>query len=162
MKKIIVTGLLSSITFFSFAQSIDKIINAKEVERIEKTLSSNDMMGRNAFNPPAIDKAAAFIADEFKAIGLQTWNNSAGYRQEFTMVSTKIVSTTAVADGTTLGQKSIVLVTAESSIKINEQSGYEKVNIKAGSNLFIEALKYVGKEKNYLVLVDTSFSKNFP
>ena len=69
MKKILVTGLLASITFFCFAQDTATIINAKEVERIEKTLSADDMRGRKAFTPD-IDKAAAFIAGEFKSIGL--------------------------------------------------------------------------------------------
>ncbi|HTE11924.1 MAG TPA: M20/M25/M40 family metallo-hydrolase [Chitinophagaceae bacterium] len=160
MKKIMVTGLLTTITFFSFAQDTDGIINAKEVERIEKTLSSNDMQGRNAFTP-AIDKAADFIAGEFKTIGLQTWNNSSSYRQEFTMVTPKFISADAVLDGTPADGKSIVVITSQPGLKINEQSGFEKVSIKAGANLFQEAYKYVGTGKNYLVLVDTSFSKNF-
>lgn len=160
MKKIMVTGLLTTITFFSFAQDINDIINAKEVERIEKTLSSNDMQGRNAFTP-AIDKAADFIAAEFKSIGLQTWNNSAGYRQEFTMVTPKFTSASAVLDSSTADRKNVIVITTQSDIKINEQSGFEKVNIRAGANLFQEAYKYVGTGKNYLVLVDTSFSKNF-
>ena len=52
------------------------------------------MQGRKAFTP-AIDKAADFIAAEFKAIGLQTWNNTGNYRQEFTMVTPKFVSASA-------------------------------------------------------------------
>jgi len=161
MKKIIATGLLTTITFFSFAQDIDKIINATEVERIEKTLSSDEMQGRNAFKPADIDKAAAFIAGEFKSIGLQTWNNSESYRQEFSIVTPKFISIKAIADGTPADNKNVVVITSQASVKITDQSGFEKVNIKAGSNLFQEASKYVGKSKNYLVLVDTSFSKNF-
>ena len=38
MKKLMATGLLCAITFFSFGQNIDGIINAKEVERIEKNI----------------------------------------------------------------------------------------------------------------------------
>jgi hypothetical protein len=57
--------LLATTTSFVFAQDIDKIINATEVERIERILSSDDMQGRRTFSP-GIDKAALFIADEFK------------------------------------------------------------------------------------------------
>jgi len=160
MKKTLVTGLLITVTFFSFAQDINSIITAKEVERVEKTLSSNEMEGRNAFSP-AINKAADFIAAEFKAIGLQTLGNSNSYRQEFTMVTPKFISTTAVLDGAPADNKSVIVVSSQAVVKINEQSGFEKVLIKPGANLFQEAYKYVGKEKNYLVLVDTSFSKNF-
>ena len=154
------TGLLTTITFFSFAQNIDNIINAGEVERIEKTLSANDMKGRNAFVTADIDKAAAFIAGEFASIGLQPWNNGTGYRQEFSMITAKFISTTAVLDGVAADNKNIIVVTTQPSVKINDQSGFEKVTIPAGANLR-EAYKYVGKNKNYLVLVDTSFSKNF-
>ena len=161
MKKIITLGLLLPITFFSFAQNIDRIINAAEVERIEKTLSANDMKGRNAFITADIDKAAAFIAGEFTSIGLQPWKNGTGYRQEFSMITSKFVSTAAVLDGVTADNKNIIVVTTQPVVKINGQSGFEKVTIPAGTNLFREAYKYVGKNKNYLVLVDTSFSKNF-
>ncbi len=160
--KLFATGLLATITCFSFGQKVNKIINAKEVERIEKKLSSNEMRGRNAFKPADIDKAAAFIASEFKNAGLQTWNQSNSYRQEFSMVTPKFVSTTAVLDGNAADNKSVVFITSQPSVKINDQSGFEKVYIKAGSNLFQEAYKYVGKNKNYLVIVDTSYSKNFP
>ena len=68
MKHIFLTGLFIVTTFFVFGQSVDAIINAKEVDRIERTLSSDEMRGRRAFTPDA-DKAADFIADEFKKAG---------------------------------------------------------------------------------------------
>ncbi|MEO5681899.1 MAG: M20/M25/M40 family metallo-hydrolase [Chitinophagaceae bacterium] len=160
MKKILVSGLLTTITFLSFAQNIDGIINAKEVERIEKTLSSDDMQGRKTFSA-GIDKAADFIAAEFKAAGLQTWNNSGNYRQEFTVVTPKFISASAVLDGTPVDKRSVIVISTQPEVKINETTGFEKVSIKAGANLFQEASKYVQSGKNYLVLVDTSFTKNF-
>jgi len=161
MKKIMATGLLAAITFFCFAQDTATIINAKEAERIEKTLSSDEMRGRRAFTPD-IDKAADFIAAEFKSIGLQTWNNSGSYRQEFSMVTPKFISASAVLNGNAADQKNIIVVTSQPSLKINQQSGFEKVKIAAGANLFSDASKYVHADKNYIVLVDTSFAKNFP
>ncbi|HQV54669.1 MAG TPA: hypothetical protein PLX17_04095, partial [Chitinophagaceae bacterium] len=59
----------------STTTSINDIINAKEVERIERVLASDEMRGRKTFSPE-IDIAADFIAAEFKAAGLQTWNNA--------------------------------------------------------------------------------------
>jgi len=61
------------------------LITEKEVARIEKILSSDEMEGRRTFTK-GIDKAAAFIADEFKKTGLQTWNNSGSYLQQFLMI----------------------------------------------------------------------------
>src|SRR3954468_4531316 len=105
MKKNILLGLLLSTTHFLFAQvKIDDIINAKEVERIEKTLSSDEMRGRRTFTPD-IDKAADFIAGEFKKIGLKTWNNNGSYRQEFAMVRPKFISASATFDGVVIDQK---------------------------------------------------------
>ena len=149
---------LLSVTGFS--QDISTIINAKEVERIERTLSADDMLGRRAMGP-GIDKAADFIAGEFKSIGLSTWKNSGSYLQSFTMVSPKFVSGSATVNGVELDRKNLVVITTQPHLTVNEQSGYEKVNIKPGANLFSEAYGYVQSGKNYLVLVDTSFSKNF-
>src|SRR5262245_32519371 len=86
MKKICMTGLLLSITSFLLAQGVSDIINAKEVYRIESVLAADNMKGRK-INTPEIDQAADFIAAEFKAAGLKTWNNSNSFRQEFGMVS---------------------------------------------------------------------------
>ena len=85
MKKILMIGLLVATTFFVFGQKADAIINAKEVERIEKVLSADEMRGRKTFSPE-IDKAADFIADEFKKAGLQTMTGNNGFKQEFAMI----------------------------------------------------------------------------
>lgn len=160
MKKISIILLLGSITTFSFAQHIDKIINAKEVERIERILSADDMEGRKTFTP-GIDKAAAFIADEFTKTGLQTWNNSGNYLQSFAMVRPRFISASCNFDGVSVDTREVIVVTCFPELKINEQSGYEKVNIAAGANLNTEARRYINGNKNYFVLVDTSFAKNF-
>lgn len=160
MKKIPLLWLLLSITSFSYAQDIDKIINAKEVERIEKILSADDMEGRRTFTP-GIDKAAAFIADEFKKTGLQTLNNSGTYLQSFVMVRPKFISASCTFDGVQVDTRDVIVITSKEEFKINEQSGYERVNIVAGASLNTEARKYINGGKNYFVLVDTSFSKTF-
>src|SRR5258706_11181643 len=123
MKKFCLMGLLMTTTSFLFAQTkINDIINAKEVERIEKTLSSDDMRGRKTFTPD-IDKAADFIAAEFKAIGLETWNNSGSYRQEFLLVRPKFINASAIVDGVGIDQKNIMVVTCLPELKIDQNSG---------------------------------------
>ena len=160
MKKVFIAGYLGFTTSFLFAQKADDIINAKEAERIERILASDDMRGRRAFTPD-IDKAADFIAAEFKAIGLQTSGNNNSYRQEFAMVRTKFVSASGHFDGTVLEAKNIMVVTCQPQLKINQNSGYEKVFIKAGANLQTEARNYVRSNKNLLVLTDKSFAGSF-
>src|SRR6187397_2077823 len=160
MRHTILTGLFIATTFFVFGQNADAIINAKEAERIERVLSSDDMRGRKTFSPE-IDKAADFIADEFKKTGLQTFNNANGYRQDFAMVSPKFISGSATFDNDPIDFKNVVVITCQPVLNINEKSGYEKVKIEAGKNFQSEVMKYVRSGKNYFVLVDTSYSKNF-
>lgn len=156
--------LLAILTFFSFsilrAQKADDLIKVSEADRIERTLASDDMRGRRTFTPD-IDKAAAFIAQEFKKAGLQPVGTANGFLQEFAMVRTKFISASASADGADFDQKSIVVVTCQPQLKIDQQSGYEKALIKAGSNLQSEARKLLRMNKNMLVLVDKSFANSF-
>jgi hypothetical protein len=160
MKKTILTGLLVTAASFLWAQKTEDVIKQKDVERIERTLASDDMRGRKTFSPD-IDKAADFIAGEFSKIGLKTWNNSNSYRQEFAMVRTKFISASALFEGTAVDPKNIIVVTCQPRLKIDQGSGYEKVFIKAGANLQTEARKLVRSNKNILALVDKSFAASF-
>lgn len=141
-------------------KKINRIINAKEVERIERVLAADDMRGRRIFSPE-IDKAADFIAAEFKAAGLQTWNNTSSFRQEFSVVSAKPINTNCKIDGQEIDAKNVVVITTQAEVSVNEKSGFEKATIAAGKNIFSEAQRFVRSGKNYFILVDTSFSKNF-
>ncbi|MEO6611987.1 MAG: M20/M25/M40 family metallo-hydrolase [Chitinophagaceae bacterium] len=160
MVKFFLTGLLLPITSFLWAQKTDEIIKVKEVERIERTLASDDMRGRKTFSPE-IDRAADFISAEFKKIGLKSWNNSNSYRQDFAMVRTKLISASGILDGNPIDPKNIIVVTCQPQLKINQASGYEKVFIKAGASLQTEGRKLVRSNKNIVALVDKSFAGNF-
>lgn len=142
------------------SKQLNKLITRSEAERIENTLASDDMEGRKVFTP-GIDKAAAFIAAEFKKIGLQTWDNSAGYLQSFSVIKARQLSASVLLDGKPVEANQFVVVTSEPSLKINQQSGYEKLKLAKGSNLQTEARKYIRSNKNLLVLVDKSFANNF-
>ena len=160
MKIFFLTGLFISVTLFLSAQNIDLIITTKETDRIERTLSADNMQGRKPFTP-GIEKAADFIAAEFKAAGLLPWNNTGTYRQEFTMIRTKFISAAATFDGVSIDQKNIIAVTCQPKLRIEQDAGYEKVFVKAGANLQTEARKFIRSNKNLLVLVDKSFANSF-
>ncbi|MGZ8554267.1 MAG: M28 family peptidase [Chitinophagaceae bacterium] len=161
MKKLFVTGLLLSITSFLLAQKKDAIINAKEVHRIETVLASDAMRGRKVYSPE-IDKAADFIAAEFKAAGLKSWDNGSGFLQAFSMVSPKQTSLVANFDNTPVDAQKVIVVTCQPELTIDQSFGYETSAIKAGGNLFQQAMAFAELEKNMVVLVDTSYAKNFP
>ncbi|HUS02672.1 MAG TPA: M20/M25/M40 family metallo-hydrolase [Chitinophagaceae bacterium] len=154
----LITALIFSGHLFS--QSIDKIINAAEVERIERILSADSLEGRRAFTP-AIDKAADFIASEFKKSGLQYFAGLNSYRQEFGVIRTKPISVEGNFDGQTLESKNIIVITTTPELIINNNSGYQLVHIRKDSSFRNMSADYLQSDKNLLVIVDTSFSRNF-
>src|SRR6476620_4198653 len=59
------------------------VIEKSEITRIETELASDAMQGREIFTP-GVEKASAFIENEFKNIGLSYFTGLTNYRQEFT------------------------------------------------------------------------------
>jgi hypothetical protein len=141
------------------AQKANEVINVKEVERIENVLASDAMRGRKA-GTPDIDKAADFIASEFKKAGLQPLQGNS-YLQQFTMVRPKLKELKLKIEGTDADAKNIVVVTSQPALDVDEKSGYEIVQITAGENLFSKAMALNQSKKNVIAIVDTSFSKQF-
>jgi hypothetical protein len=147
------------INYFVSAQTIDKIINAAEVERIERLLSSDDMRGRKTFTPD-IDRAADLIASEFAKNGLQYFNGLKTYRQEFSMIKTKFISAEGSFDGQPIEANNFIAFTTQANLTINNNSGYEKITLAADSNFIKNALQYIQSDKNYLIITDPS-NQNF-
>lgn len=137
----------------------DAIIKISEVERIEKVLAADDMQGRRA-GTPGSDKAAAFIAEEFKKAGLQPATGNS-YLQSFTVVRPQAKSIKGEMDDVELDPKNIIAVTTAADLKVNEKMGYAMETIKGGENLFARAQAIARSGKNAVVFVDTSFSRNF-
>ncbi len=152
--------LFSFLSITAFAQDASSIINKAETERIEKYLSSDALAGRKTFSKE-IDKAADFIANEFKQSGLMTLNNSNSYLQKFTRFSASFVSVSATMDGMSVASNKIVPISAEASINVNENSGYEIGNINKGDDIRKSIGKYMSANKNFIVFVDTSFAPIF-
>ena len=153
-------SLLFIVVTANCQKSIDELISVKEATRIENMLASDEMRGRKTFSPD-IDKAAEFIADEFKAAGLKTFGNNKTYLQEFALVRTKFISASATLDGMALDQKQVMVITSSPNLSITEACGYEKAYLKAGMNFQVESRKLARGNKNLLVLVDTSFASSF-
>jgi Zn-dependent M28 family amino/carboxypeptidase len=143
----------------TFAQKAEDVINVKEVTRIETTLASDEMRGRRAGTADA-DKAASFIADEFKKAGLQPLSNGS-YLQQFSMLRPKLKELKAKFEGADVDTKNIVVLTAKENFEADEKSGFAVEYIKAGDNFPRKAQSLAFGNQNVLVVVDTSFQKNF-
>jgi hypothetical protein len=114
------------------AQTVNSTFSVKEVERIETTLASDEMRGRKA-GTPDIDKAAGFIADEFKKAGLEPVKGSS-YLQDFMMVRPRFKDVKGEMDDQELNSKSIIVITMEPELKVDEKSGYDLQYVKKGDN----------------------------
>ena len=160
MKKIILIIAAGFIGLLSFSQNIDKIINANEVERIEKILAADDMEGRKTFTP-GIDKAADFIAAEFEKSKLKYFGKSNNYFQEFVMVKAKPVMINGMLDSDTLNEKNVIANTTAAEITINSLKDFELVVIKKDDDFFKVVFPLMEAEKNLLVLVDKVHSDKY-
>lgn len=138
------------------AQKIDSV----EVKKTEGILASDAMRGRATFTPD-IERAGDYVESRFKKAGLKTWNGSSSYRQAFVMVRATPVSASATLDGNELPAGHVMALSSESDLKVDQNSGYEKTYIRAGGNFVTEVMHYAHEKKNYLVLVDTSFTASF-
>lgn len=138
----------------------ENVFDAAKTTRIISVLAADDMRGRSAFSPD-IDKAADFIAAEFKKTGLQTLNYSSTYRQEFVMVLPKQTSISGSWNHKPMDEKKIIVITCQPQLAITHQSGFERIQLSAGANLIQEAQKLLRSGKNYLVQLDESFSNSF-
>jgi hypothetical protein len=160
MKKIVQLACLLLVIATAHAQTIDQVINVAETERIEKVLASDEMQGRRTFTP-GIDKAAAFIAEEFKKAGLQMMTGQSSYLQSFSMVRPNFVSAKANLDGTELDSRDVVVFTTKPNVRVNAQSGYEMVTIAATDTFNVKAFPYIRGNKNAVVLVHPAHAQAF-
>jgi hypothetical protein len=91
MKKINLVYILLIATIFSCKESSNVVKLEKKIATIDSvtvkkhlyTLASDDMEGRMT-GTPGIEKAAKYIENEFKRIGLSTYDTLKNYRQTFT------------------------------------------------------------------------------
>jgi hypothetical protein len=160
-KKVFMLHSILMLCFFSaFSQDIDKIINAAEVERIEKILSADDMQGRRAFTP-GIDKAADFIAAEFAKSKLAFFNNAGSYFQDIIMTKAKPVDINGTLDAETLSSSNVVAVSTKADLHITSLKDYEVVVVKKEDDFNKIVFPLFDKETNVLVLVDTAHGSRF-
>jgi hypothetical protein len=157
--RLFVLSVLLIICSFVHAQTVPAI-RESEVSRIEKTLASDDMQGRQVFTK-GIEKAAAFITKEFNQAGLKPLPGSKDFTQTFVMMDVESRDAHMTLDGVPVDKKNLVAFSAESSLTITQDDHYKKVIVKKAAEFGEIVLKYLESEENVLILVDTSLSKKF-
>ncbi|RYY60959.1 MAG: M28 family peptidase [Chitinophagaceae bacterium] len=138
----------------------DGKINVKEVSRIETVLASDAMMGRKTFSPE-LDKAADYIASEFKAAGLKPLPGTSSFLQPFELLNAKQVSFSGEWNGQPLDERKALVITSSPQLDVTQSSGYAVEKIVKGESIFAKAIAFAGAKTNTVVLVDTSFQRDF-
>ena len=153
--------LLLLFTGAANAQDINKIITKDYVDRLIKTLSSDDMEGRGTFTP-GIDKAASFIEKEFKAIGLKPLTGESGYRQSFFKYRVAPASVDVSLNGTAVAAKDIFVANSTGeSVNFDNTAADSWIKLDTEKD-FISQWRALSKgQKQQLVLVDPKFAKDF-
>lgn len=147
-------------TIVSYAQNAEVLINAKEVERIERMLASDEMKGRQAGTAGSIN-AANYIASEFRKAGLQPIAGNS-YLQEFVMLKPRLLKMKGEIDDKEIDPGEIIPVSIAKEIVIDEKSGYAIEYIKKDENIRARVQQILATHKNTVVFIDNSFSKIFP
>lgn len=156
IKKIL---LLLAFPLLAQAQKIDRIVTREETERIETYLASDELEGRKPFTP-GIEKAAEFIAGEFAKSKLQKTNGT--YLQTFPMFKVRQKDVSGSIDEKPLEAKQIAIISKESSIQLDEKSGYEVVSVKEGDNFEQLAYRIINAKKPTIAFLHESFAKYIP
>ncbi len=157
LRNILAATFCIGMSFAVSAQNIDKLINAKEVARIETILSADDMAGRKPFTP-GIDKAADFISAEFKKAGVQPVNGS--YFQEFTIPQVNSIVTGSI-NGQPVDPLMVGVITAKDALSLNSSQQFETIVVKSTDTLTNIMRRLQAESGIYLLMVDTSHSRLF-
>lgn len=160
MKKIIIAAILCGLTGSVLAQDVNKLIDTKDVDRIIKTLSADDMQGRGTFTP-GIEKAAQFIEGEYKQAGLEPMPGNDGFRQNFKMTRIATDKLTVNINSNTLAADSTCALSGAASFNWTNPADVEIATITPDKDLRTEFRKYYNARKKTLVLIDPHFAAAF-
>ncbi len=166
MKKLILLLSLFAILTELHAQKTDKYITEKNVDRVIKALTTDEMMGRSAARPEHIEKATAFIEQEFKKIGLKPLKGLTSFRQEFLKDQIVPVKSEIVIDGQLLSDEDAILITEKTQI---DRSGglsirsipFDPAVSNKDQYFFNQAFTIINDTTSSIITVAPEFKANF-
>jgi len=137
-----------------------KEIKQDEVARIVKALSADDMQGRQIFTE-GIEKASAFILNEFQKIGLDPMEGYEGYEQKFVVFSSIIDEASVRINGIKIDQTHALIQSEQSEILWDSPEDIKLINIKKEDDFRKRHTEISSEKGNHLVLVDPEHKEIF-
>ena len=150
--------LLLALVFVGCSSAYE--INEVETARILQTLSADDMAGRRV-NTPGIEKAAEFIANEFKSIGLETLKSEESYMQEFKVFSKSLGSAKIIINNVDVPPTSYFMKLSTPSITWTDSNIPEIVFISAEEDFRTSIRQGFRGTNDLLVVVSTAHTSMF-
>lgn len=158
MLRLISIGLISIL--FIQCQSEPYEFNEKHSSEILKTLSSDDMRGRQAFSPD-IKRAADFISNEFDKAGLESIKGESNYLQGFQLYSINVANADIEISGTQIPKKNYFILSDTVTLEWTETNNIETIHIAKGEN-FQERFSEIRESKQEaFVFIDQSHEASF-
>lgn len=140
----------------SYSQENKNIVETSFIERVLGELASDNMRGRHAFTPDA-ERAADFIASEFKEIGLKPYAKDS-YKQSFVMNKISRVEAAVVLDSKPLEKNKFLILGNQKELRWNQKSITKKGTISKSDDFASKFRTFANGNEDIIVLVDPSFT----
>lgn len=161
MRKLLAAVCLLVLPFAVHAQANPaEVITQAHVTDVVKTLSANDMQGRNAFSP-SIWKAAKYISEKFKAFGLVPLQGDDGYLQRFSMYSVSVDRARVAVDGKPVPKGDYFAMVNGKDVAWTPGDHVATMDIKAGDDFRTAARQAFQAQHDVVVFVDPSHADGF-
>ncbi|MCC9135494.1 M20/M25/M40 family metallo-hydrolase [Pontibacter silvestris] len=158
-RKLAVAALALIFGTNTFAQNLSAI-SQQETSRIIKTLSADDMQGRSAFTP-GVDKAADFIAGEFKKTGLKPLPEENNFKQTFSVYRFTPQEKEVHLNGQTVSADNVFAVTNYEELEWDKDINVATEVIKESDNFRAAISRINSLEQNVLALVHPKHTDTF-
>ena len=153
--------ILITILFFLIqCQSQPYEFSESSSSEILRTLSSDEMRGRQAFTAD-IDKAAEFINQQFKEIDLARLDNESDYLQKFEILSIKAVNADVEIEGVQVSTENFFVLGDTSTIEWAETNEIKTEHIAKGENFQQRFNEIRNMDAEAFVFVDQSHENIF-
>lgn len=158
MYRLILFSLLSLLFVQCSQQPYE--FNESSSSEILKTLSSDEMRGRQAFTPD-VDKAADFISGKFEEIDLDYMDNESDFLQKFDVLSIEIANADIEVGGTKVASDDYFMLGDTTTVEWAETNNIETLHISADENFQQRFNEIRGNGPEAFVFVDQSHKAIF-